>query len=270
MIICCYDGIGKSYLAHNYQQVIDLESTPFEKDWDRYAKCAIHYHKQGYLVLVSCHREIREKICDSRQGVSFGDRLTIVPNLEDKIEYLKRYLDRGNTDDFIKIQMDNWDKWLNEEENRILNEQWVVMEKGETLYDCLIRLSKKEPHFFCNYDQCPCPFDCKKMNCVNPLCEIVNKWQSTIITATLEQVIQKENEINDQIELLKEQRASLYDELVNQQYKKGDLIIYENEVNEKAVFDHVENGKVFARYLASTEVCCINSSKGVYYHWKKN
>ena len=177
MINCGYAGIGKSYLAHNYRQVIDLESTPFEKDWDRYAKCAIHYHKQGYLVLVSCHREIRERICDSRQGVSFGDRLTIVPNLEDKIEYLKRYLDRGNTDDFIKIQMDNWDKWLNEEENRIINEHWIVMEKGETLYDCLIRLSKKEPHFFCNYDQCPCPFDCKKMGCVNPLCEIVNKWQ---------------------------------------------------------------------------------------------
>lgn len=176
MIICGYAGIGKSYLAHNYQQVIDLESTPFEKDWDRYAKCAIHYHKQGYLVLVSCHREIREKICDSRQGVSFDDRLTIVPNLEDKTEYLKRYLDRGNTDDFIKNQMDNWDKWLNEKENRLIGEKWVVMEKGETLYDCLIRLSKKEPHFFCNYDQCP--FDCKKMNCVNPLCEIVNKWQN--------------------------------------------------------------------------------------------
>ena len=38
MIICGYAGIGKSYLAHNYPNIIDLESTPFEKDWDRYKK----------------------------------------------------------------------------------------------------------------------------------------------------------------------------------------------------------------------------------------
>ena len=46
-------------------------------------------------------------------------------------------------------------------------------------------------------------FDCKKMNCVNPLCEIVNKWQSTIIMATLEQVIQKVNELNGPIEFVR-------------------------------------------------------------------
>ena len=38
MIICGYAGIRKSYLAHNYPNIIDLESTPFEKDWDRYKK----------------------------------------------------------------------------------------------------------------------------------------------------------------------------------------------------------------------------------------
>ena len=46
MIICGYAGIGKSYLGHNAVGVIDLESTPFEKDWERYAKCAISYYKQ--------------------------------------------------------------------------------------------------------------------------------------------------------------------------------------------------------------------------------
>ena len=43
MIICGYAGIGKSHLAKNFPGVIDLESTPFEKDWDRYLKCAMHY-----------------------------------------------------------------------------------------------------------------------------------------------------------------------------------------------------------------------------------
>ena len=167
MIICEYAGIGKSYLAHNFPNIIDLESTPFEKDWNRYAKCAIHYHKKGYLVLLSCHKEIRKIICDPFEGVPFGERITIVPNIDDKLEYIKRYLDRGNTTDFIKVQMDNWEKWLNEKDNRLLGEQWEVMEKGETLYEAIIRLSKEPPHRFCNYDQCPTP--CCDGICGNPL-----------------------------------------------------------------------------------------------------
>lgn len=170
MIICGYAGIGKSYLAHNFPNIIDLESTPFEKDWDRYAKCAKHYSNQGYLVLLSCHKSIREKICHCLDGVPFGERITVVPNVEDKLEYMKRYQDRGNTEDFIKTQMDNWEKWLNEKDNRLLNENWIVMEKGETLYDCILRISKEPPYKFCNYDQCPVP-DCKEMKvrCFNPL-----------------------------------------------------------------------------------------------------
>ena len=50
MIICGYAGIGKSYLAKHFPGVIDLESTPFEKDWNRYLKCAMHYSNQGFLV----------------------------------------------------------------------------------------------------------------------------------------------------------------------------------------------------------------------------
>lgn len=174
MIICGYAGIGKSYLAHNFPGVIDLESTPFEKDWDRYAKCAVHYHKQGYLVLVSCHKEIRERICDHTKGVLFGDRVTIVPNIEDKHLYAERYRLRGNTQEFINLQMLNWETWLDEKKNRILTEQWEVMEKGETLYDAIVRLSKLPPHRFCNYDQCPIS-DCKdEPRCQNPLKKFVD------------------------------------------------------------------------------------------------
>ena len=178
MIIFGYAGIGKSFLGKNYPMVMDLESTPFEKDWDRYAKCAIHYHKQGYLVLVSCHKEIRERILGYQSCVLYGERLTIVPNIADKNWYRQRYVDRGNTPDFINIQMENWEKWLNEKDNRFLNEQWEVMEQGENLYDCIIRLSKEQPYRFCNYDQCPVG-NCSEMEgrCVNPLLKYVELWK---------------------------------------------------------------------------------------------
>mgnify|MGYP000078055975 CR=1 FL=1 len=138
MIICGYAGIGKSTLSKRYPAVMDLESTPFEKDWERYAKCAIHYHKQGYLVLISCHKEIREEIL-SMLGDDNAGVYTIVPNINDKEEYRKRYTNRGNTPEFIKMQMDNWERWLSPD-NAIEGEDWVEMNEGDTLPKTLFDL----------------------------------------------------------------------------------------------------------------------------------
>ena len=165
MIICGYAGIGKSYLAHHFPNIIDLESTPFEKDWDRYYKCAKYYSNQGFLVLLSCHKEIRERVL----SLPYGERITIFPCIEDKELYRKRYKERGNTEEFIYLQMANWDEWISEK-NRLLGEHLEYMESGETLYDTIIRLSKLSPDRFCTYVGCPVS-DCSLMKdkCFNPL-----------------------------------------------------------------------------------------------------
>ena len=54
MIICGFPGVGKSTLA-KFSNWVDLESTPFEKDWVRYAKVAKHMSDNGYNVMVSTH-----------------------------------------------------------------------------------------------------------------------------------------------------------------------------------------------------------------------
>lgn len=110
---------------------MDLESTPFEKDWDRYIKCAKHYSDQGFLVLLSCHEELRKRIIEN---VPKNDRLTIFPNKTDKAEYIKRYTDRGNSSEFILLQMDNWDKWTSTE---LEDENVYWLDKGEFLGDFL-------------------------------------------------------------------------------------------------------------------------------------
>lgn len=138
MIICGYAGVGKSTLAKCYVGIMDLESTPFEKDWERYAKCAIHYHKNGYIVLVSCHKEIRERILSMLAGDN-TNVCTIVPNVADKELYRERYTRRGNTPEFIKVQMDNWEKWL-DKSNAIEGERWIEMQEGEVLKDTLLRI----------------------------------------------------------------------------------------------------------------------------------
>lgn len=165
MIICGYAGIGKTYLAKSFPGVIDLESTPFEKDWDRYLKCAMHYSNQGFLVLVSCHKEIRQLIVDN---VPYYERVTIVPPVDAKKDFKKRYEKRGSTKYFIDMQMDNWEKWLNEDDNRLIGENWIVMEPGEYLYDCLKRLSKLQAGRFCNYDACPAKHCSEIPKCKNP------------------------------------------------------------------------------------------------------
>lgn len=169
MIICGYAGIGKSYLAEHIPNVMDLESTPFEKDWERYAKCAIHYSNQGRLVLVSCHRELREILKDK---VSYYERITIVPDVNDKEWYKEKYKLRGNSQTFINLQMDNWEKWLDEKENRLIGEHWEVLKPHENLYDAIKRLSNLPPTWFCTYDGCPVYPNCEEYEsrgCVNPL-----------------------------------------------------------------------------------------------------
>ena len=175
MIICGYAGVGKSYLSEHFPNVMDLESTPFEKDWERYAKCAIHYSKQGRLVLVSCHNELR-KILVYEKVFSGLEVMTIVPDVNDKEWYKEKFTQRGNTQEFIDVQMDNWEKWLDESKNRIIGEHWEVLEPHENLYDGLKRLAKKEPVWFCTYDGCPLYPNCKE-KCVNPLDKYVKNWR---------------------------------------------------------------------------------------------
>ena len=71
----------------------------------------------------------------------YEERITIFPCIEDKELLRKRYEQRGNSKDFIKLQMNNWEKWTSEN-NRLLTEHLEYMESGETLYDTIIRLSK--------------------------------------------------------------------------------------------------------------------------------
>ena len=107
MIICGFAGTGKSTAAKNITGVIDLESTPFQKDWDTYARVAMHMDKQGYIVLLSCHRELREKLHE------LGTKYYVVyPEKNQQDIYRKRYEERGNTPEFIAMQMSHWDEWV--------------------------------------------------------------------------------------------------------------------------------------------------------------
>ena len=69
MIIVGYQGIGKSTLAFHNNRVIDLESSNFFVDGERpnnwhiiYCNIARVLCRQGYIVCISSHKEVREEL----------------------------------------------------------------------------------------------------------------------------------------------------------------------------------------------------------------
>ena len=107
MIICGFPGTGKSMMA-KFSQWVDLESTPFKKNWLLYAEVAKHMSDNGYTVMVSTHKEMLNALEQIE-----ANYVVVIPPITDKATYLKRYDMRGNTYDFIQLLDENWEKWIN-------------------------------------------------------------------------------------------------------------------------------------------------------------
>lgn len=109
-IICGFAGIGKSCAAKELVGVIDLESTPFNKDWETYARVAKHMADNGYTVLLSCHKELRQLLLDKKINFATVFPASTIPKtvVDSKSIFLKRYRDRGNTEQFIDLMSNNW------------------------------------------------------------------------------------------------------------------------------------------------------------------
>ena len=104
MIITGYQGIGKSTLAKEHINIIDLESSSFwkyEEDVSRnktgnrtrpddwyiyYCQIAQHLSSQGYIVFVSCHEQVRKWLAMHNTEPFYA----IYPSLKLKEQWIKR------------------------------------------------------------------------------------------------------------------------------------------------------------------------------------
>jgi hypothetical protein len=98
MIICGFPGIGKSTLAANSNQFIDLESScfgnPKPANWSKYyINIANHLSNQGFHVFVSSHHEVQVSLETLKTD---QDILLVYPSLDLKSDWLKRLEDRYN------------------------------------------------------------------------------------------------------------------------------------------------------------------------------
>lgn len=126
--------LEKVFLATNGSRWVDLESTPFKKNWDLYSDVAIHMDKNGYDVMLSCHKPLRDILIEKDT-----DFYVFCPRLEDKDEYIERYVNRGNTQEFIDMFKENYDKFVSEifEDKRL---KVIAMDGDEFLSDCIMEV----------------------------------------------------------------------------------------------------------------------------------
>ncbi len=146
-IICGYPGVGKSTVAANRTDIVDAESSGFSHPFNpetfvqevssEFPMNYVEHIKKlaskigGYeYVLVSCHKEVREEL--DAQGIPY---VVVIPEIECKNEYMKRYLKRGDKSEFIAQMYANWEDWHKEIEQ---NAPAVIhLSAGETLADIL-------------------------------------------------------------------------------------------------------------------------------------
>lgn len=119
-VISAFPGTGKTTVAKTRStgvyRIVDLESSQWSHDSTgsinpefpkNYVDAIEKTLRKNTFVLVSSHEKVRMEL--DKRRIRF---VYVVPGINDKTMYLKRYKARGNTPAFIENVRRNWEKWL--------------------------------------------------------------------------------------------------------------------------------------------------------------
>lgn len=134
MIVCAFPGTGKTYCEQNVRNqhtFIDLDPEPFHwmkneagervvsNLWpDNYVREIIRLHDAyGFASRIFCstHAEVLDYLCIMRQ-----DHLVVFPfpSEREKEAYLKRYVDRGSSPEFVALMEQQFVDFIHQLEER--------------------------------------------------------------------------------------------------------------------------------------------------------
>lgn len=157
MIINAFSGAGKTYLAGQYSNIRDLE--PMDYHWiyedsafhlpkeqrkrnpyrnpnpawpDNYIHDILHYHRQGFIVLIGGSDSIINYLETNKIP-----HLICVPTLEQKQDYLSRFYQRGNPKEYIDFWNDNFEAFV---KKKMGHKHAIRMLPGEYLEHTLKRI----------------------------------------------------------------------------------------------------------------------------------
>lgn len=140
IVVSAFPACGKSTLYKNGFEgysVFDSDSSYWDKsqfpnNYITHIK-ALMRGTGNKIILVSSHDVVREALYN--EGIEY---LLVYPSLEMKDEYIQRYIDRGNTTNFVELLNNNWETFINSCIND-KNCNHMVMKSGEYLTDVLKR-----------------------------------------------------------------------------------------------------------------------------------
>lgn len=121
-IICGFSGIGKSTAEQKNRRILDFESSGYSNIFENgfvvsrnkdFPKNYIDKleelmkNDEAYYYLLSCHEEVRNEL--KARGLKY---IIVLPHMEYKNEYLKRWLKRGSDIDFITQMDKRWEAMI--------------------------------------------------------------------------------------------------------------------------------------------------------------
>lgn len=167
IIICGFSGIGKSSAKKHYdmeiklrnsvnsyigekhkehKRIIDCESSGWSHIWKDDAEqgrnpefpknyiddiIKLMESDVGDVFLLSCHESVRMEL--KRRGFKY---IIVLPTLNQRNDYLKRWLKRGSDIDFITKMNERWDKMIDSCAND--DAPKIYLDEGEYLSDILV------------------------------------------------------------------------------------------------------------------------------------
>ena len=161
VIISGFGGVGKTYLAKKYKNVIDLESSPYKyiyhdinkKDYEalkgkpnripnpdypqNYVSAIKNAVKKYDVVCVRCNGDENVDFYDT-----YGlDYIVCCPTKSAYKNYAKRFKERGNSDEWIKKNKEYYK--VAYERYKIFKGEKILLHEGETLEDALLKRGYK-------------------------------------------------------------------------------------------------------------------------------
>jgi hypothetical protein len=146
-VMCGFSGVGKSTAEQLHKNVEDWESSAYSHIWKPdeeayWEKCCTfpkNYidalvedmnksHNKVYLL--SCHQEVRDEL--KERGIKY---IIVMPERYQLNEYLKRWLKRGSSADFIHLMNNRWFDMIESCEND--DAPKIYLEEHEFINDIL-------------------------------------------------------------------------------------------------------------------------------------
>ena len=156
VFIYAFTATGKSTVAKNYKNVIDMESTlykylgshtedeslkstprPINEKWPHNYFEALKEVKDKYDYIL-----ISDEICNNFLWDNHFEYWWVYPNRNLKNEYIERCKKRGNNEEFIYWYSKLWDQWITDCENDLMATKHIELKSGQYLEDVLPNLKK--------------------------------------------------------------------------------------------------------------------------------